>query len=331
MACYNCNNTPCTSTCGCTHQVKGSCVFYQGANLSCIDATKGDDYDSILVSLNTLICDLQPPSGLATVVTSDCGNITVSNTTADGIITYDLCISTDITNNITENTNDILALQTCVSGGVADIISDTITITEDSSSDCGKVLKLEIPTPSGTPIYGGLVIDDMTGYNPDGTGGLQVVYTNTEDYYTKSLITTGDRIIYIFSGQYAYQNSFGSDSVDIKFFNGATQKLHLISSAPQASEINKSGYYVEFQFNIKDATDVTNATILINAFWHTNLVSNGAISYNSTNVSQSVFNALATGIDLTALKTTVTYTNTSMLGVTYNKLNLISSEVTKKI
>jgi len=325
MACYNCNNTPCTSTCGCPQQVKGSCVFYQGANLSCIDVTKGDDYDSILVSLNTLICDLQPPSGLATVVTSDCGNITVSNTTADGITTYDLCISTDITDNITENTNDILALQTCVSGGVADIISDTITITEDSSSDCGRVLKLEIPTPSGTPSYAGIVYNDTTKSGTTGATGDKILKTkliNFDNY----LISNGDEIIFTSNGQINGDGA-NADSVKLELWSGGVAFYTDSFSGFTSTTDVKSSWTATITLT---ADDVNAQTGVVNVVFYANTANNGRKD-NATRNSYLNVNYDATAVDYSDITAKVIYVHDSTSGSSVNFARQLKIEVNKYI
>ena len=150
MSCNNCYNSSCDSTCGCPQQVKGTCVFYQGVNLDCLDVTKGDTYDSILANLNTLICNLNSPSGIATVVTSVCpsGSITVTNPSAN---VYNVCLSTATQTQINNNTTNIATLSACVDAGVLDLISNdgSVTITVDTpSSGCGRILDLSVPAPT---------------------------------------------------------------------------------------------------------------------------------------------------------------------------------------
>lgn len=344
MSCYKCHSFPCqchrhnhcNDDCsGCLTNTKGNCVFYTGSNLDCLGVTKGDNLSEILVNLNSLVCDLVPPSGIFTTLTTcNSGDISLAITTPSGIPNYRICLNPNIRTQLDANTNNILVLDQCIEDGVLDIISDSIDVSVSHTENCGRTLRLEVISPSGLPTYAGLVIDDTTGYSPNGLGGNQVVYTKTFDFNNSSAITTEDRIIYVFSGQYTYNSAISSpsaDIVDIKFFNGATQKFHLVSTAPSSDVVTKSGYHVEWILTIKDATVVTNATIQVSAFWYTNLIENGALATNSTTISQSIFNALVTGIDLTALKTTVTYTNNSLLGSSYNILKLVSAEVTKKI
>ncbi len=103
MSCNRCHRNRCTcpTSCGCLHTIPGNCTIYQGANLNCIDATKGDTYDDILANIDAIICELEPPSGISYIGTEN--EITV----VGNVIGLDPTITTQLTNN----QNAITALQ----------------------------------------------------------------------------------------------------------------------------------------------------------------------------------------------------------------------------
>lgn len=211
MSC-NCT-TPCTSTCpsycGCTVQVPGTCVFYQGSNLTCIDATKGDTYDSILANINNIICNLEPPSGNTTVVTG-CSSITVTPSTASGVTTYNVCLSSATQTQITNNTANIATLSACVDAGVLDLVSTdgSVTITVDTpSTGCGRVLDLSVPAPTAPPVLDGIIYSNSTVAPANGATGFDQILktsgTAIGTYYTNNGLNVGDEIRWRSNGQIA--------------------------------------------------------------------------------------------------------------------------------
>lgn len=221
MSC-NCT-TPCTSTCpsycGCTVQVPGTCVFYQGSNLTCIDATKGDTYDSILATINSLICNLTPPSGNTTVVTG-CSSITVTPSTASGVTTYNVCLSSATQTQITNNTANIATLSACVDSGVLDLVSTdgSVTITVDTpSTGCGRILDLSVPAPSSSVPLDGIIYNNSSFDLADGGIGVDQVLktsgTAIGTYYTNNGLNVGDEIRWRSNGQIAAGLSPGNQPV----------------------------------------------------------------------------------------------------------------------
>ena len=144
MSC-NCT-TPCTSTCpsycGCTVQVPGTCVFYQGPYISCLDATKGDTYDSIITKINDIVCDLLPPSGTPSYVGTP-GEIIISGNV--------IGLDSAILNAISTSQTNIANLQNCVQTNVRNITSSSLAITATSVGVCGKTLNIEY-TPPAIPL-----------------------------------------------------------------------------------------------------------------------------------------------------------------------------------
>ena len=208
MTCNNCYNPSCDSTCGCPQQVKGSCVFYQGANLDCINVTKGDDYDSILASLNTIVCNLVAPTGIQTTLTG-CGSITVTPTSSTN---YNVCLSTATQTQINSNTSSIAFLSNCINTGVFNVVSTdgSVSIDITPSTGCGKTLDLSVPVPSGLPIVDGIIYSDSTKVEANAVvGGDQVLKSSGNNsnidsigYYQQTYgLNVGDEIRWRANGQ----------------------------------------------------------------------------------------------------------------------------------
>jgi hypothetical protein len=228
MTCNNCYNPSCDSTCGCPQQVKGSCVFYQGANLTCLDVTKGDDYDSILASLNTIVCNLVAPTGIQTTLTG-CGSITVTPTSSTN---YNVCLSTATQTQINSNTSSIAFLSNCINTGVFNVVSTdgSVSIDITPSTGCGKTLDLSVPVPSGLPIVDGIIYSDSTKVEANAVvGGDQVLKSSGNNsnidsigYYQQTYgLNVGDEIRWRANGQVEGVGDL-ADQVKFDFFDGVT-------------------------------------------------------------------------------------------------------------
>ena len=208
MSC-NCT-TPCTSTCpsycGCTVQVPGTCVFYQGSNLTCIDATKGDTYDSILANINNIVCNLEPPSSIQTTLTG-CSSITVTQTSATN---YNVCLSSATQTQINNNTSNIATLSTCVNNGVYNLVSTDGSVTIGvlpPSGICGRVLDLSVPAPTASSVLDGIIYSNSTVAPANGATGFDQILktsgTAIGTYYTNNGLNVGDEIRWRSNGQIA--------------------------------------------------------------------------------------------------------------------------------
>ena len=305
MTCNNCYNPSCDSTCGCPQQVKGSCVFYQGANLTCLDVTKGDDYDSILASLNTLICDLVAPTGIQTTLTG-CGSITVTPTSSTN---YNVCLSTATQTQINNNTSNIATLSACAANTVKDITSTTLTITTASTNTCGRTLNIEVPTPSGTPIVDGIIYSNSTKVEANTGVGTDVVLkdssTSIGSYYLSNGLEVGDEIRWRANGQidsdgntvdilkYDFRNGASSGSI----INGATFTGFSTGG-------NETSWQMEGTATVLDNTAL-NAELLVSVKLFRNGLANSNVS--DTVRDLYIFNQTITGVDLTQLRIAIKY------------------------
>ena len=305
MTCNNCYNPSCDSTCGCPQQVKGSCVFYQGANLTCLNVTKGDDYDSILASLNTLICDLVAPTGIQTTLTG-CGSITVTPTSSTN---YNVCLSTATQTQINSNTSNIATLSACAANTVKDITSTTLTITTASTNTCGRTLNIEVPTPSGTPIVDGIIYSNSTKVEANTGVGTDVVLkdssTSIGSYYLSNGLEVGDEIRWRANGQidsdgntvdilkYDFRNGASSGSI----INGATFTGFSTGG-------NETSWQMEGTATILDNTAL-NAELLVSVKLFRNGLANSNVS--DTVRDLYIFNQTITGVDLTQLRIAIKY------------------------
>ena len=313
MTCNNCYNPSCDSTCGCPQQVKGSCVFYQGANLTCLDVTKGDDYDSILASLNTLICDLVAPSGNTTIVTSNAcsggNNILVTSSTVGSTTTYNVCLNPTLVTNINQNTANIATLSACAANTVKAITSSSLIITTASTNTCGRTLNIEVPTPSGTPIVDGIIYSDSTKVEANTGVGTDVVLkdssTSIGDYYSLNGLEVGDEIRWRANGQID-SNGNTVDILKYDFRNGASSG-GIITGATFigfSTGDNETSWQMEGTATVLDNTAL-NAELLVSV----KLFRNGLANSNVSNAVKDlyIFNQTITGVDLTQLRIAIKY------------------------
>jgi hypothetical protein len=308
MTCNNCYNPSCDSTCGCPQQVKGSCVFYQGANLTCLDVTKGDDYDSILASLNTLICDLVAPTGIQTTLTG-CSSITVTQTSSTN---YNVCLSTATQTQINNNTSNIATLSACVNSGVLDLVSNdgSVNISVDTpSTGCGVILDLSVPVPSGTPIVDGIIYSDSTKVEANTGVGTDVVLkdssTSIGSYYLSNGLEVGDEIRWRANGQI---DSDGNtvDILKYDFRNGASSGgiINGATFTGFSTGGNETSWQMEGTATVLDNTAL-NAELLVSVKLFRNGLANSNVS--DTVKDLYIFNQTITGVDLTQLRIAIKY------------------------
>jgi len=308
MTCNNCYNPSCDSTCGCPQQVKGSCVFYQGANLTCLDVTKGDDYDSILASLNTIVCNLVAPTGIQTTLTG-CDSITVTPTSSTN---YNVCLSTATQTQINNNTSNIATLSACVNSGVLDLVSNdgSVNISVDTpSTGCGVILDLSVPTPSGTPIVDGIIYSDSTKVEANTGVGTDVVLkdssTSIGSYYLSNGLEVGDEIRWRANGQI---DSDGNtvDILKYDFRNGASSGgiINGATFTGFSTGGNETSWQMEGTATILDNTRL-NAELLVSIKLFRNGLANSNVS--DTVRDLYIFNQTITGVDLTQLRIAIKY------------------------
>jgi hypothetical protein len=306
MTCNNCYNPSCDSTCGCPQQVKGSCVFYQGANLTCLDVTKGDDYDSILASLNTIVCNLVAPTGIQTTLTG-CDSITVTPTSSTN---YNVCLSTATQTQINSNTSSIATLSACAANTVKAITSTTLTITTASTNTCGRTLNIEVPVPSGTPIVDGIIYSDSTKVEANTGVGTDVVLkdssTSIGDYYSLNGLEVGDEIRWRANGQID-SNGNTVDILKYDFRNGLSP-VGIITGATFtgfSTGGNETSWQMEGTATVLDNTAL-NAELLVSVKLFRNGLANSNVS--DTVRDLYIFNQTITGVDLTQLVIAIKYT-----------------------
>lgn len=311
--------------CGCAHQHSAKCVFYRGTSaLSCIDVTNGDDLETALININEAVCNLTP-SGSITIVESCNDDIEVTSSTVGTATTYTICLNSDITDNIQENTDNIADLFACLNNTVADIVSDTITVTEDSSGDCGRTIRIEF-SPSGTTVIDGIIENDTTVYSADGTGGSQVLKSSTYNLTDDNLLTTGDNVLLLAEGQYAFDESATglSDTITLEIRNAGVTRFSISNSAPRS--VPKYGWRIEVTYTVTGTT-----TGQVTVFYWQNLVANGTEAIASSGLPKTIFSKAVTGMDYTAFNWRIVDVNDSELGATYNFLNHFQAEVRKNI
>ena len=310
MTCNNCYNPSCDSTCGCPQQVKGSCVFYQGANLTCLDVTKGDDYDSILASLNTLICDLVAPTGIQTTLTG-CSSITVTQTSSTN---YNVCLSTATQTQINNNTSNIATLSNCVNLGLYDIVStdNSVNITVATpSTGCGVILDLSVPVPSGLPIVDGIIYSNTVKEGTiAGTGGDEVLTESPAtgpdsigNYYTSYGLEVGDEIRWRANGQ-IQASATNADKVKFDLFDGVTGILNGNIFGSFSTDSVTSSWEMEATAIVTDNTPGA-SEVLIDAKFFQHSKPNGIV--NNGRGESYLFNQTISNIDLSTLQVRIKY------------------------
>ena len=308
MTCNNCYNPSCDSTCGCPQQVKGSCVFYQGANLTCLNVTKGDDYDSILASLNTLICDLVAPTGIQTTLTG-CGSITVTPTSSTN---YNVCLSTATQTQINSNTSSIATLSACAANTVKDITSSSLIITTASTNTCGKTLNIEVPTPSGTPIVDGIIYSNTVKEGTIAGTGVDEVLTESPatgsdsigNYYTSYGLEVGDEIRWRANGQ-IQASATNADKVKFDLFDGVTGILNGNTFGSFSTDSVTSSWEMEATAIVTDNTPGA-SEVLIDVKFFPHSKPNGIVTNNGRG-NLYLFNQTISNIDLSTLQVRIKY------------------------
>jgi len=207
--------------------------------LSCLDVTKGDDYDSILVKIDELICDIPTPSGLSTSIDSCNGNIVV---TENAINDFTICLNPALVTQINSNTSNISTISACVENSVNDLVSDTIVITEESVDvNCGRTLRIEIPTPSGIPSYDGIVYNNTDKVGTSGAVGDKTLKSFNWNYATDNLLSNSDEIRIRTTGQ-IYPDGSAVDEVKLQLFDSSSSSILWEDTFSGFDKINKQSW-----------------------------------------------------------------------------------------
>lgn len=329
MSC-NCNkncNHNCNDSCGCSHFHSASCIFYKGNGGGCSGFVYGDTIEEVVDKLDQKLCSISP-SGYTTIVNSCSSAITVTSNTVGTETTYTVCLDEGIQEQLDNNTASIASLSTCVSNSIVELVSDTISVTNQEAGDpCGRVWRIEY-NPSGTVDVQG-VVENNTSVSttiPNGAGGTQLVKTFNHNYSIDNLLVDGDRIKFWINGEITANGSGITDDVLIELFDATSSTvLDLTTLTGMFTSVGTSSYEVEAVLEV----DVTNSQAIY------------SIKVQSTHNTSNVFTdvvrpksksrVLVTGIDYSNLTIRVRQTNSSLLGATNNTVTKLVVEVTKKI
>jgi hypothetical protein len=132
---------PPSSDCGCLSQVTSDCVFYKGDYLSCVDVTQGDDLTNILKNIDSLICSIPTPTGVAYVGTPNQIDVT-------GNV---ISLSSTVTTQISNLQSNVTALQSCAANTVKAITTTPgsgLTATVTNTNSCGRTINLNYTPPT---------------------------------------------------------------------------------------------------------------------------------------------------------------------------------------
>lgn len=324
MACHrNCSCSSCESKCGCSHEHSTKCSFYYGDNLPCIDVVYGDDLETILTNINTAVCELTP-SGSTYSFSSCDTNIAVTSTTTGTNTAVEICLDEDLVTEITNNTTAISTINACLTNTIADILSDTITITEESSDSCGRTLRLEF-TPSGSIVYDGIIYNDLNKVGTSGAVGDKVLKSFTTNY-TDYNFTDGDEIRFKSNGQ-VLGDGDTVDSIKFEVFDVNSASLLYSEEFSGFDKVNKQSWKLEGDISY---TDITSGEVAINLEFFGNSLQNGDVS-TLTKVSQIVVNSIFNMTDFTNLRLRLVYNHKSTSTATNNFARQLLVEVRKYI
>jgi len=331
LACDNCYNPSCDSTCGCPQQIKGTCVFYQGANLDCLDVTKGDDYDSILANLNTLICNLVAPSGNTTVVTSNAcsggNNILVTSSTVGSTTTYNVCLNPTLVTQINNNTSNIAGLSACASGLVSNITTSTpgLTITPGSRTTCGIPFTIDY-TPTLPTVVDGIIYNNVNKSTYLNTTGNKTLKTHTENYISVYNLQANDEIRFRATGQVLGDGSL-ADDVIIQLYDSSSSSVIDTQSVRGFDLVNKQSWIANASITVIDESAGTG---LYQLEFFSNSLDNGLMAVPNSN-SRFLINKDLSAVDFDNLTINIIYNHVSTTPDTNNFARQLMVEVRKYI
>lgn len=323
MACHtNCSCPSCESKCGCSHEHSTKCSFYYGDNLPCIDVVYGDDLETILTNINTAVCELTP-SGSTYSFSSCDTNIAVTSVTTGTNTEVEVCLDSDLVTEITNNTSAISTINACLTNTIADILSDTITITEESSDSCGRTLRLEF-TPSGSIVYDGIIYNNKTAVGTTGGVGNKTLKSFDYDYFSNNNITENDEIRFKATGQ-IFGDGSDVDTVKLEIYDSNSSTLLYGESFGGFDKVNKQSWVLNGELTVGTGDEA-----LLSLNFLANSKQNGTKA-TPNSASQVVVNYDITGIDWTGLEIRIVYVHDSTSGATFNFARQLLVEVRKYI
>lgn len=327
-SCKNCCEPfPCES---CEINLPTKCVWFKGKEDLCDGLGEyGDDLETILYNFSDAICALSPSGIPSTIVDSCNSSISVSSSTSDVTTTYTVCLNPEITNTIATHTSQIATLSTCTSNAIVEIISDTLSVSnEGASSPCGRTWRVEY-TASGVATYDGIVYNDTTISTtvPLGTGGTQTVKLFNHDYITYNNIANGDSIAFYIDGEITANGSGDTDIVIVELFDATSSTiLDSTSLTGMVSSVGVSTYEIEGILEVNDAAGGTGVYKIYARSTH-----NTANVFTDVTRPKSKSRVDISGIDYTNLTIRVRQNNVSNLSATNNTVGKLKVQVTKKI
>lgn len=324
MACP-CTTNSCNN-CSCTYPSTTACVTWKGASISCGDtviATQGDVLTDILTNITDLACGNITPSGQVYIVEGVTNQTTVTENTVGNETTYTVGLASAITTTISNHTSSIASINACLTNTVEDLISDTITITEESSDSCGRTLRLEF-TPSGSVSYDGIVYNDTTKVGTTGGVGNKTLKSFDYDYLFNNNITENDEIRFKATGQ-IFGDTDDVDTVKLEIYDSNSSTLLYGESFGGFDKVNKQSWVLNGELTVGTGDEA-----LLSLNFLANSKQNGTKA-TPNSASQVVVNYDVTGIDWTGLEIRIVYVHDSTSGATFNFARQLLVEVRKYI
>jgi hypothetical protein len=228
------------------------------------------------------------------------------------------------------DTNDINTLETCVENGVLDVVSDSLTITEESTGTCGRTLRIEY-TPSGISSLDGIIYSNSDKVGATGGTGVDLTLktsgTSIGTYDSVNGFEIGDEIKFRATGQ-IHGDASTADALKFDLFDTPTGILGGSTFAGFSTDI-KSSWLMEGSITILDNTTLA-SEVLVNVTLRRNTVENGETGNSTRDIY--VFNKEIFNVDLSTLSVRIRhYRNVSSSLSSTNFARQLVVEVRKNI
>lgn len=262
---------PPSSDCGCLNQVTSDCVFYKGDYLSCVDVTQGDDLTNILKNIDSLICSIPTPTGVAYVGTPNQIDVT-------GNV---ISLSSTVTTQISNLQSNVTALQSCAANTVKAITTTPgsgLTATVTNTNSCGKTINLNYTPPTIPLTQKQGIVKNLFTFPTVGVG-----YVDTTNLSTYSL-GNGD----VIKINISLKRLMPNESIDtINITSGINPGFLVITDGGGVTSLNGSALSdIEVILSVKDK-----ATNKLTAYWRSKTYSGSSTpgSYVYTDVGGVLF------------------------------------------
>lgn len=313
MGCNRCrepyNRCSCSDN-SCPVELSTKCIFYKGASLSCLNITKGENLEDILIGLNTILCDLDPSSVITYVVQGTTNEIVVTSNTVSNTTTFTVGLNDTILNDITTIQSQISVIQAAIATIPITLSTSSpeITLVENSANNWS----INWTAPSSTN-FDGIVYNQLTPTATSGAGGTQTISSYNRNYITNSGVQNGDEIRVVVEGQIGVGASTADTLIfDILDVNSSTVIYTITYDSFNASAI--SSFQLESTIAVKDNTIGTGSANISSKLFElpSNAVGLPTNTYGTLRVHGNFSFVTSSGIDYSNLTLRIRSLNQSM-------------------